>query len=600
MKETFGTTRSKVVNAVRKADTAQDAFEEGVKARGREALQNLPEGKKAAVILGRPYNTGDPELNLHLAEKMRNLDVVPIPLDYLPLGDENIFDEYPLMYWPNGRKILEACRIISRDDRLNAVYMGNFRCGPDSFIAHYVREEMRGKPYLQLEIDEHSADAGMITRLEAFLDSLRGYQKVKGEKWAPEKPVGMYSHVKSGKTLYIPYMRDGAYALAAASRGCGIDAQVLPMQDERDLELGRQYTSSRECFPMICTTGSFLKKILEPGFDPSKAAFFMPDHNGPCRFGQYNRFQRIIFDRLGYRDVEIVSPSNDNAYEDLSGGHGNRFRLAALRGIVAIDLLRKLKQEQKPYEQNPGDTDAVYDRSLKQVITATEQGGKDLPNVLRACAEEFSAIKRRDIPRKPVVAVVGEIFMRDNPFCSNFLVDRLEALGAETFMAPFREWLIYSQYRYWRDSMWKLDIKGLFKSKLQNTVAHMTLSGLDKALEGYADMDKEVELEEMLGLCGPYVHKDYDGDPALNLGTCAKLYEEGVSGIANILPFTCMPGTLVTALSESFRKDHENIPWVNIAYDGQDGAGIETRLQAFMHQVKEFARKKGYTDTPVT
>ena len=82
--------------------------------------------------------------------------------------------DYDMMYWPNGQKILAAARLVAEDERLQAVYLSNFRCGPDSFLAHYVREEMRGKPYLQLEVDEHSADAGLITRCEAFLDTPGG------------------------------------------------------------------------------------------------------------------------------------------------------------------------------------------------------------------------------------------------------------------------------------------------------------------------------------------------------------------------------------------------------------------------------------------
>jgi predicted nucleotide-binding protein (sugar kinase/HSP70/actin superfamily) len=370
------------------------------------------------------------------------------------------------------------------------------------------------------------------------------------------------------------------------------------MQDERDIEIGRKYTSSRECFPMICTTGSFIRKITEPGFDPQKAAFFMPDHNGPCRFGQYNRFQRILFDKLGYRDVEIVSPSNENAYADLSGGHGNRFRLAALKGITAVDLLRKLKQERKPYESYPGDTKRVYKAQLDAVVESVEAGAKDILAVLEHAAEAFAAIPLRDIPRKPVIAVVGEIFMRDNPFCSGFIVDRLEALGAETLIAPMREWLTYSQYRYYRDSRWKGDLKGMLKSRIQDIFLNTINHRLDRSVEKAADMSKEVELHDMLSLCGTYVHRDYDGDPALNLGTCAYLSEQGISGIANILPFTCMPGTLVSALSDSFRADHDDIPWVNIAYDGQDDSGIETRLQAFMHQAYEYAEKKGLNRHP--
>ena len=94
----------------------------------------------------------------------------------------------------------------------------------------------------------------------------------------------------------------------------------------------------------------------------------------------------------------------------------------------------------------------------------------------------------------------------------------------------------------------------------------------------------------MLNMCGAYVHKDYDGDPPLALGAASALTKRGVSGIVNILPFTCMPGTLITSVSHAFRADHNNIPWVNIAYDGQDDPSIDTRLQAFMYQVKEYSQ----------
>ncbi len=102
--------------------------------------------------------------------------------------------------------------------------------------------------------------------------------------------------------------------IAAAARSCGIPSEVLPKQTDEDMALGRKYTSSKECFPMICTTGSFLKKLMEPGADPSKISFFMPDHNGPCSFGQYNQFHRILFDRLGYKEAELITPSNDTSY----------------------------------------------------------------------------------------------------------------------------------------------------------------------------------------------------------------------------------------------------------------------------------------------
>ncbi|KPK87613.1 MAG: hypothetical protein AMS27_02100 [Bacteroides sp. SM23_62_1] len=594
MWEKFQIPRKKVVLAIEKADQIQVAFERKVELRGQEVMENLPDDKECLVIMGRQYNTGDPALNLSMVDKLINQDVLPIPIDFLPLASEHITQDYRQMYWPNGQRILAASRIIARDKRLHAVYMGNFRCGPDSFLSHFVHEEMAGKPYLEIEIDEHSADAGMITRYEAFLDSLKGSRLTHKDQREIFRPRGLVATPEKDRIMYFPYMCDAAYVVAAASRYCGVNADVLPMQNEKDLELGRKYTSSRECFPMICTTGSFLKKIMEPGSDPKKLSFFMPDHNGPCRFGQYNKFQSILFNKLGYKDVRIISPSNDTSYAALSGGQGTKFRYAAWKGIVAVDLLRKLKQERRPYELNPGSTDQIYKQGLADIVASVERGAKDITEVMKKAAQRFLEIPMKNGKRKPVIAVVGEIFMRDNPFCSGFLVDRLEKFGAETWIAPFGEWLSYSTYRYTRDSLWKNDYKGLMKSKIQDIAQKTAAKKLQQAIHGWYDEEREIELHEMLESCDPYIHRHYDGDPALNLGTSVSLAKTGISGIANILPFTCMPGTVVTAVSDQFKRDHENIPYVSIAYDGQEDTAIDMRLQAFMHQAREFAAEKGY------
>jgi predicted nucleotide-binding protein (sugar kinase/HSP70/actin superfamily) len=183
--------------------------------------------------------------------------------------------------------------------------------------------------------------------------------------------------------------------------------------------------------------------------------------------------------------------------------------------------------------------------------------------------------------------------MRDNPFCSGFLVDRLEKFGAETFIAPFSEWIAYSTIRYTRDSRWKGDMKGVIKSRIQSYAQDLTSKTLYKAVHGLYDDTREISVNDMLNNCGNYIHRHYDGDPALNLGTSVILARTGISGIANILPFTCMPGTVVSAVARDFKKDHGDLPYISIPYDGQEDTAIELRLQAFMHQAKEYAKKHG-------
>jgi len=72
------------------------------------------------------------------------------------------------MYWGLGARILRATKKIARTPNWFGVHLTNFSCGPDSFIEHFYGHVLNDKPFLILELDEHSAVAGMLTRIEAF------------------------------------------------------------------------------------------------------------------------------------------------------------------------------------------------------------------------------------------------------------------------------------------------------------------------------------------------------------------------------------------------------------------------------------------------
>jgi len=592
----FKLSKNLVINAIQKAIKKQEEFDINVSLKGRTVLENLSKEDYAFVLIGRPYNTSDPSLNLRIVKKLLNLNIVTIPLDFLPLEEENVFTDYPSMYWPNGQKILAAAKYIAKHKNLFAIYLGNFRCGPDSFLIHFFKDEMKGKPFLHLEIDEHSADAGMITRIEAFLDSLKGYNKQNKNQTKPEIKTGYkidsVPEQINQRTIYFPYARDVVHILSAATRHCGIPSEVLPMQNETDIELGRKYTNGQECFPFICTTGSFLKKLAEPGIDPKKVTFFMPDHNGPCRFGLYNRLHRLIFDNLGYNNAGIIHPSNEDSYASIAPGYSLKWRKAAWKGIVASDLIRKMVEQTRPYELKKGSSDTVYQKYLSIIVQAVEKGGKGISRTLEEAASEFEQIPTDRSQNKPVVAIVGEIFMRDNPFCSNFLVERLEALGAETLMAPVAEWINYSTIRYIRDSRWKGNIRNLYKAKLQLYFQKTMERKIAHSISGFFRVAHEIEVEEMLENCSEFIHKDYDGDPPLAIGSSNLLAGKQLDGVVNILPFTCMPGTINCTVSQGLRSKHNGLPWENFAYDGHDNIGLDTRFEAFMYQVYEYASRK--------
>jgi predicted nucleotide-binding protein (sugar kinase/HSP70/actin superfamily) len=165
------------VQAVKRADAlglaAQKAFYAALQQRGQTLLESLTDDHPAVVVVGRPYNTADPGACQDLPYKLRKLGVLPIPLDFLPLEESDVSQEYPNMFWRCGQDILAAAQFIRNDPRLHAIYVTSFGCGPDSFIINYFRRIMVGKPYLELELDDHTADAGVVTRCEAFVESLQ-------------------------------------------------------------------------------------------------------------------------------------------------------------------------------------------------------------------------------------------------------------------------------------------------------------------------------------------------------------------------------------------------------------------------------------------
>ncbi len=168
----LGASKKEVQRAFDAAQKAQSGFERKCQQRGREILARLKDYPRAVAIISRSYNGCDPGLNLGLPKKLRDMGVLAIPMDFLPLETNQAISGLEHMYWKCGQRILAAGELIKNVPSLHAIFITNFKCGPDSFIAHFLHQRMAGKPYLQLEVDEHSADAGVITRCEAFFDSL--------------------------------------------------------------------------------------------------------------------------------------------------------------------------------------------------------------------------------------------------------------------------------------------------------------------------------------------------------------------------------------------------------------------------------------------
>ena len=575
----------RVKEALERAERFQALFCQSLLNRGKEVLDQVGPNEKVMVIVGRPYNSCDSGVNLEIPKKLRDLGLLAIPMDYLPLESVTPSEEIREMYWRYGQRILAAGKIIKEDPRLYGVYITNFGCGPDSFISHFFRDLSKGKPYLQLEIDEHSADAGAITRCEAFLDSLKN---VKAEKAAPFKKEK--AKTDRTKKIYIPYMCDHSFAVAAAFEACGVDADVFPESDEETLYWGRKLTSGKECYPCILTTGDMVKLVKDPNFDHGRAAFFMPSGNGPCRFGQYHRFHRLVLDDLGFSHVPIYSPNQDETlYNDL-GIMGSQFTRLGWQGIVAVDLLMKKLLETRPYEKRRGQSDEVYRESLKKICESIRERG-DLEEALQKTAEQFNQIEVDGLGTKPLIGIVGEIFVRLNRFANENVIGKIEQFGGEAWIAPLTEWILYVNTIAKKRSLKMRSFSNLLKVFLTDYYQKKDEHHLEKIFKGQLRNFGEPKTRSIFKKAKPYLDSSFEGEAILSVGKTIDFAKRGASGIVNIMPFTCMPGTIVSTLLKRYQEENNNIPILNMAYDGQEQTNTLTRLEAFMYQAREFQNR---------
>jgi predicted nucleotide-binding protein (sugar kinase/HSP70/actin superfamily) len=405
-----------------------------------------------------------------------------------------------------------------------------------------------------------------------------------------------------GRTLYIhPMTRSGARLIAATFRSIGIDAKVLPPSDTRTMKLGNMYSSGEECLPEKITLGDYLKITEMDGFDPKKTAFLMPTADGPCRFGQYSQLLRIVLKKRGLEEIAIISPSSKNGYAGIGGNFIFFFRTAWL-GIVASDILRKMQLKIRPYENIKGITDTVYEKSLvcaERVLEKTGIGfGKRralLVEALVTSRDEFRSIDANYSKDKSLIGILGEIFCRHNRFANEDMIRKLEAYGAETWIADVGEWVFYTNW-FGMDNLkrWGKSLSiGMALTKLKNHIMkedeHGLLTHFHDDFIGY---EEPSETEEIVRYGEPYLPaRGALGEMALSMGKAGYLYTKGVDGIIDISPFSCMNGIVSEAVYPSFSMDHNNIPCKVFYYDGIN-LDLDRDIGIFMELVNGYKSRK--------
>ena len=211
---------------------------------------------------------------------------------------------------------------------------------------------------------------------------------------------------------------------------------------------------------------------------------------------------------------------------------------------------------------------------------------------LQKSLEQFDQIEVEGLGTKPLIGIVGEIFVRLNRFANENVIGKIEQFGGEAWIAPFTEWILYVNTIAKRGSLKKRSFSNFLKVFLTDYYQKKDEHQLEKIFKGQLRNFGEPKTKSIFKKAKPYLDSSFEGEAILSVGKTIDFAKRGVSGIVNIMPFTCMPGTIVSTLLKRYREEHNNIPILNMAYDGQEQTNTLTRLEAFMYQAKEFQRQE--------
>lgn len=534
--------------------------------------QRSRSGEMAVVLLGRPYLILDPVMNKNIPQMFNEFGLKTFFQDMLPPtgpGQESPAGEFLRWnHWKYGADILQAADYVGPSRGLYPVFLSAFKCSPDSFVLAYFKEIMDAyhKPYLILQVDEHGSDVGYGTRVEAAVETFRQHfvQNLPVRPARAQRRI--YRAPLKRQTILVPNYDPLSCSLicAAFERG-GYQARLIdetPTTIVSSLRL-----NDGQCLPLSAIVQGTVETIQKYQLEPENSAIFLNAITQlACNLPQYPLLAKKLLQQQGggFEKVQVVA---------------TEFDLKGLPLEVIYDvycsfllggLLRKIGCKLRPYELTPGRTNRLLDDAQRRLYRCLALG-ESKEAAFREIVAEFAQIpvspQRGSRPR---VAIIGDLYVRDNDVFNQELISALETYGAEVVTVPFTyvlRLLADKHSRYlWEDGRYisllgyKLLVEML--EKLEKRFYHIAWEILAEDAPAFeASIFDSLKKYKLL--------LNHGGETTQNLLKIFSLLRHypDIALFIHINPIFCCPGLVSEALFKAIERDIA-IPIVSITYDG--------------------------------
>ena len=604
--------------AIDRAEAAQHDYTTAVKRKAEEILaQSRAQGRMTILLAGRPYHT-DPLIQHRLSEMIAALGVNVISDDivradsHTPAGDTCLVKQ-----WAYMNRIIKAgqwCALQPND--LHFVQMTSFGCGPDSFIQDEVRRILKenGKPYTLLKIDDVSNLGSLKLRVRSLIESLRGKHPI-GDKTvkAVTKDTGNADGQQDAlppitRHILAPYFTEYLTPLLPPMcRLIGWDVEVLPPSDAQSAEYGLKYANNEVCYPATLIVGDFVKALRSGKYNPDEVSVVMSQTGGQCRATNYAALIRRALDANGFRQVPLitlgVSASAEEEDENQSAAlNVPWFRLAPIITTMFLygDTISKFYHASvvrlKKDAYGVGGTgsgnvaEVLRDKYLKLAagLLLANKPDKLMELIGQAAAEFDSVVEDKNVP---AVGIVGEIFLKFNPFAHQFLAHKMIEKGCEVvppLLSPFflQEFVnvIVSKHMGLKCShVPDFLVKSIYSLIWRREKKINQIASRFRYFRPFTNIfDEAKEVNGVVSLAAQF------GEGWLLPSDIISLVRQGVNNVASLQPFGCIANHIVSkGIEKKLKALYPQLNLVSLDFDsGVSAVNVSNRLLLFLDSIQ--------------
>ena len=637
MRDTFGIEYDSTLAAIGAADAAMDRFRSQLLEAGRAAIEQVREaGTFAVVLASRPYHN-DPLVNHDLPRMLTRLGHSVLPPDAVPgattvegLGKSrlDIVNNF-------HARMIGSALVAAREPALEYAQIVSFGCGHDAYLTDEIVRimgELCDKSPLVLKVDESDIAGPLGIRVRSFVETVRmrranaascqdGSDGSKncsgGAAKADEEPVGAaavregmaaqpWPQESSSVALSDPYpqkytkrMRrekvilvpntSHAFARMMAAVFSKQGARAVPMEVGRDraIELGKKYVHNDICFPAQIVIGEALAELESGKYDDCDVAVATGKYIGDCRLTHYAALLRKALDDAGYAHVPIIT----NSDSDERGIHPGFAMTTASAVRVAmtlpmIDAMEELLRKMRPYELEPGSTEAAFERGMDLVMDGLQRhGARGAIRGFKRAIEIMKTIRYDRSCLRPRVLVVGEYLLNFHPGANHDIEEYLEDNGFEVVEAKMTD-VIRKSYFYKNAQIKEYGVDKPFSEATQLSITEAVFEHAhdvcDRIASSHPLYERPTRMPELVQASDHIIHHTFDaGEGVLIPAEIVHHAEAGCRAFLILQPFGCLPNHVVgRGIAKKLKEMYPHAQILPLDYDPDVSfANLENRLQ---------------------